>query len=993
MKHFYFLSLFFSFFIPFVLDAQICTGDFIFNTQAELDQFLIDHPTCNSVEGSIYIGLFESETDPILNFDALANINTISGILSIKDKEDYSYIDEVIDFSGLLGLTQVQSLQYKHYSSSVDLSFFDNIQSVRSVNIDLDRIEENWIVDYEEIFPSLIEADSIVFSFHMVYADSSIFISGFNSIDSCKYVAMYSSDWGNYNYLIDQLYCFNNLVHTDNLYLGLAAHDYNSFSILNSIGSFGYFDSGLGITPFNDEQFITAVVTLPVVTHIDDIYIQSRDFIVNFNFPQLTSAGSVYATEFPNLYLDALTTVEEDFIMSGFWGYGYLTLSANALQQIGGDFYLQQIELVDPDFLNHITSVGADISLVANLNLSNCNSEVICARIASNVSSITIDSNAVGCQNIDEVAVLCSGNYVMGTVFADLDCDGIMNNGDFGIDYSEVYNAQDEPVAISQVDGSYTIALDYDSTYSFVPNLLGFLPVAPQTITTLGVPAIITGQNFALCPDDSYHGISVELVPLQPCKPGFETNFKIILRNHGNHVETGNIVVNLSAVNTTAILVGLGGVMVGYNMEFAYTDLSPYSTITFNFLLVYAPTIPLGSTQSLTVMTDLSSATDQDLSDNTALLNMIAVGSFDPNDISVNIPEQNFAEFPANGLTLDYIIRFQNTGTAPAEFVTVRDIIEEDLVLSSIDVLGTSHPFQFSFNENRELEWLFENIQLPDSTTDLEGSQGYIHYRIKTNPNVTIDDIIENTAAIYFDYNEPVITNTATTIFYTCPEQITATGTTAVCEGETIELNASQGWENYQWMLGNEVVGDQSSISLEGLASGIYNLNYSGSTQYCESMDMLELDILGIPQAPTIIQNGNTLTASGSGLFTWMLDGVLLDEMGNTLTITQTGNYSVMVNTNGCESDMTSSEFIFIGVEELGSGQLSIYPNPTSDLITISLPENLAVNAIVVTDMLGKEVMRITKAMNRNVVVDCSVLPNGIYQLHIGSSNKTLIKQ
>jgi hypothetical protein len=69
------------------------------------------------------------------------------------------------------------------------------------------------------------------------------------------------------------------------------------------------------------------------------------------------------------------------------------------------------------------------------------------------------------------------------------------------------------------------------------------------------------------------------------------------------------------------------------------------------------------------------------------------------------------------------------------------------------------------------------------------------------------------------------------------------------------------------------------------------------------------------------------------------------------------------------------------------------YMNLTSDPMRISISENLASNSMVVIDILSKEVIRITNPMNKNVVLDCSVLPNGIYQLHIGSSNKTLIKQ
>jgi hypothetical protein len=50
---------------------------------------------------------------------------------------------------------------------------------------------------------------------------------------------------------------------------------------------------------------------------------------------------------------------------------------------------------------------------------------------------------------------------------------------------------------------------------------------------------------------------------------------------------------------------------------------------------------------------------------------------------------------------------------------------------------------------------------LPDSNSNEPGSHGYIQYRIKRTNNNTPGTQIKNTAYIYFDFNEPVVTNTA----------------------------------------------------------------------------------------------------------------------------------------------------------------------------------------------------------------------------------------
>jgi hypothetical protein len=50
---------------------------------------------------------------------------------------------------------------------------------------------------------------------------------------------------------------------------------------------------------------------------------------------------------------------------------------------------------------------------------------------------------------------------------------------------------------------------------------------------------------------------------------------------------------------------------------------------------------------------------------------------------------------------------------------------------------------------------------LADSNHNEPASHGYIQYRIKRTNNNTPGTQIKNTAYIYFDFNEPVVTNTA----------------------------------------------------------------------------------------------------------------------------------------------------------------------------------------------------------------------------------------
>ena len=141
-------------------------------------------------------------------------------------------------------------------------------------------------------------------------------------------------------------------------------------------------------------------------------------------------------------------------------------------------------------------------------------------------------------------------------------------------------------------------------------------------------------------------------------------------------------------------------------------------------------------------------------------------GSYDPND------KQNFTgEAPFGGAIyaedtlMRYQIRFQNTGTDTAFTVVIRDTLATDLLdVTTIRPLSSSHDYQVEFEGSDVLVFRFDDILLPDSTTNLAESQGYVNFTIRRRTDLPIGTEIANTAAIYFDFNAPVITNTVVNV-------------------------------------------------------------------------------------------------------------------------------------------------------------------------------------------------------------------------------------
>jgi len=120
---------------------------------------------------------------------------------------------------------------------------------------------------------------------------------------------------------------------------------------------------------------------------------------------------------------------------------------------------------------------------------------------------------------------------------------------------------------------------------------------------------------------------------------------------------------------------------------------------------------------------------------------------------------------------LYYTVRFQNTGNDTAFTVQIRDLLDPELNWQTFRVEDYSHPMTPTLNmKTGALLFTFNNILLPDSNTNEPASHGYVIYSIETDSGLFAGTMINNTADIYFDLNEPVITNTTlNTMVYVIP--------------------------------------------------------------------------------------------------------------------------------------------------------------------------------------------------------------------------------
>ncbi|MBC7775054.1 MAG: hypothetical protein H7246_06405 [Phycisphaerae bacterium] len=135
------------------------------------------------------------------------------------------------------------------------------------------------------------------------------------------------------------------------------------------------------------------------------------------------------------------------------------------------------------------------------------------------------------------------------------------------------------------------------------------------------------------------------------------------------------------------------------------------------------------------------------------------IGAYDPNDkqgFPEGLSEHGYIE---REQTLEYLIRFQNTGTDTAFNVTIRDALSDLLDPGSVRLGATSHPCKLQITPSGALMLIFEHILLPDSNINEPGSHGFAQFTISQKSGNAFGSTIQNRASIYFDFNPPVITN------------------------------------------------------------------------------------------------------------------------------------------------------------------------------------------------------------------------------------------
>jgi uncharacterized repeat protein (TIGR01451 family) len=350
--------------------------------------------------------------------------------------------------------------------------------------------------------------------------------------------------------------------------------------------------------------------------------------------------------------------------------------------------------------------------------------------------------------------------------------------------------------------------------------------------TTTGVTET---ANFCLTSNGSHPDLEVMAFPLGNSRPGFNSQYMLTVINKGNQIQSGTVTFTFD------------GAIFDYVASFPTADSWTSNTVSWNLTALApnqsknlqlvlnlnspqeTPPVILGDILSFQAMVT-SALIDETPNDNQMDFNQTVVGSFDPNDKAV--VEGESISIAKIGDYLHYVVRFQNTGTDFAEQVVIKDMLDAKLDWSTLDMVSSSHPYRSTLTSDNKLEVFYEGINLPPSATDEVGSNGYIAFKIKPKGTVIIDDVIANTASIYFDFNFPIVTNTVTT-------SVVSLGTSSFSQGKLVTVYPNPVSDQLQLSVANGntiktvtvyntlgqkviIVGNQTVINLNALAKGAY---------------------------------------------------------------------------------------------------------------------------------------------------------------------------
>ncbi len=378
----------------------------------------------------------------------------------------------------------------------------------------------------------------------------------------------------------------------------------------------------------------------------------------------------------------------------------------------------------------------------------------------TNKLNVCDDDNSIWSLDVSNLPILYN-NY-MGNVIFDMNQNGCANDDTKipflklvytdGIDTGAYFTTNLGNYSIYSINNNFSITPSFEQ-----PNYFNATPnIYTNSTTTFGN---IINQDFCITADGLHNDLEIILLPINQAIAGFNSNYKIVFKNKGTITQSGTIdlTYNDSTLNFISSNPSISNQSSNL-LTWSFSNLHPFETREVDIVInLNSPTETpaLNNGDILSYTTTITGQTDETPNDNTTTLNQTVVNSFDPNDKTCL--EGTIISLNVVGEYVHYLIRFENNGTANAQNIVVKDIIDTTKFdITTLIPIKASHYVETSISNTNEVEFNFKNINLP---FDDANNDGYISFKIKTKSNLVEGNTFSNLANIYFDYNFPIDTN------------------------------------------------------------------------------------------------------------------------------------------------------------------------------------------------------------------------------------------